>query len=104
MLTITYCSKCKDELCKHDPFIFEFFNYIVEQYFFALPLEISTEICDYQHNYISMVKFLEQKNYVISTESSHTTIQVKPLGFDKSGQTVKIYCFCKSENDGIQWE
>jgi hypothetical protein len=51
-----------------------------------------------------MVRFLESKNYVISTESSYTTIQVKPLGFDKSDQTVKIYCFCKEKNDGIQWE
>src|SRR6267142_1907521 len=96
MLTITYCSKCKDELCKHDPFIFEFFNYIVEQYFFHLPMEISTNFDDFvtNYNYKTMVKFLELKRFIVSTESSQNTIQIKPLGFDKSGQTIKICCFC----------
>lgn len=104
MLTILYCDKCKDEMCKSDPFIFEFFDFIVDQYFHDSPLEISTNIHDCTHEYVSMIKFLEAKNYIVSTECSIDTIQVKPLGFDKSGQTLKVCCFCPEEKGVLQWD
>ena len=109
MLTIIFCEKCKQNLCKVYPALFDFFEFICDQYFHDTPVILSYNSLDYDDacqmvRLWNGVKWLEDQNYIVSTESSHTTIQVKPLGFDKSGQTIKIYCFCKDENDGVQWE
>lgn len=106
---VVYCDKCKCKLCERDPFIFELFDFIVEQYFHDTPLEISTDFGDYPDLLLTIkvwnaCKFLEDQNYIVSTEASLNTFKVKPLGFDKSGQTVKICCFCEAETGLLYWD
>jgi hypothetical protein len=104
MLDILYCDKCKYNLCKNDEFIFEFFQFIVENYFNESPLEVSTNNQDFTHEYLAMIGFLEKRNYVVSTESSHDLIRVKPLGFYKKWQNTPICCFCPPEEPCQEWD
>ena len=96
MLIFDYCLDCKREIKSYGGIAFEYFDFICEQYFLDSPLELSTSIHDPTHGCESIVRFLELKGFVITTESSQETIQVKPKDFFicDDGQHQLCY-FCK---------
>lgn len=98
MLTIIYCDRCKDSLLEYGEIAFTLFSFICDQFFKNDPLEISTNIEDSIHGYSMIVRFLELKGFVLTTESGVESIQVKPLGFHCFGDNDwKVCRFCVHE-------
>ncbi len=80
MLTIQYCEKCKQQISEYGDIAFSLFSFACEQFYKNDPLEVSTDLDDFPNSSDVMIKFLENKGFIITTESSKQTIQIKPLG------------------------
>jgi hypothetical protein len=100
VLTIVYCDKCKEKVLYCGDIAFHLFEFICEQFYQNEPLEISTNIHDDTHGYEVIVKLLEKKGLVVTTECSQDSIQVKPLGiYCFGGDYWKICRFCIHEEN-----
>lgn len=91
---LIYCDHCKKDLLKYGAHLFEFFEYITEQYIYALPLEVSTDNSESTYDYLTLIRFLELKKYIVTTESAINTIQVKPRGVYNKLSHMPMICFC----------
>ena len=98
MLKIFYCSKCRDDIRQFGDTCLFVFEIICESFFSGETLEISTDIHDGTHAYYEIIRFLESKRLVITTESSENTIAVKPRGFSVFDDDDLYVCrFCIHE-------
>jgi hypothetical protein len=86
MQQMIFCEGCEKRLRSHGDYAFELFEFICDSYHEGAPMEISLSIHETTHGYLSIIHFLETKGYVVTTDSSESTIQVKPLGIDYAGR------------------
>jgi hypothetical protein len=96
MLEIFYCDECKSKLCECGDIAFALFEHICEQYFDGQPLELSTCVHDRTHSYLEIIRYLEIKGFVVTTESGENLIQVKPIGLR---QVDELFLFCLDRKD-----
>jgi hypothetical protein len=81
MLEVLYCCKCQEHLNEYGEFASDVFIGICNFYLlYERPFLISTDIHVQNHGLLEVLRFLELKNYVISTEWEKELISFKPLG------------------------
>ena len=98
MIKLTFCQDCERELRSFGNFAFEAFEYICFMYFYDAPIEILDHEFENIFDAVSLWKFLENKSYVITTESGLDTIQIKPLHVSSSrGLNGRYVRFCKHD-------
>ena len=95
MCKVDFCYKCMFTLCRQGfdyPVIFKNIceNYLEDGEF----LELSTHFMEKDFDIFSMLLFMEEENFIVSTEIDIDTIIIKPLGIscDEEG----FYFFCIS--------
>lgn len=96
LIELSYCETCEKELRDYGGIACEFFKLISESFYLQGSIAFSTHIHDGLWGSLELIKFLEIKGYVVSTESSQSTIQIRPLGFDYKfeSQNLNLH-FCK---------
>lgn len=95
MSSLIYCQCCEKQLRSYGDIAFELFKFICECYQEGTPMEVSSDIHESHHGYLSIIHFLESKGYLVTTESSENSLQVKPLGIHFNGLSVKdkpVFC------------
>lgn len=81
MLEVLYCCECQDNLCEYGECASELFIKICNYFLlFGKPMPANTDIHSSQHGIVEVIRFLEIKCYVVSTEGPGGFIHVKPLG------------------------
>lgn len=94
-MDIFFCDICKNKVKAYGDIAFSLFEIICESYFNEHPLEISTDSHDGPYDFLQIIYFLESKGLVITTESSFSLIQVKPLGLHYYGGGMDFFAqFC----------
>lgn len=87
MLKISFCAKCHSHLWKFGGVAVESYEQICYEYINERqPLEVD-ESCSRTHQ---LVKFLELKNYILTTEIGNV-VMVKPLGYQSDAG---LHFFC----------
>ncbi len=94
MLTIEYCEVCEKRLRSYGDFAFELFDLICYHYLMDNVFEVSSDIHDMTHGYLALIHFLERKGFIVSTESSQSCLQIKPLGLSYSNLGNHELLFC----------
>ena len=93
MLKIQYCSACVDFLTHHNSDHYDVFRticefYLIKRYPFEYICQEELEVQGYEDN----IHFLENHEYVVSTESSSFHYMVKPLGLKRINQNTYRIC------------
>lgn len=99
MLTLVYCECCRKRMSEHADVAFEVFEAISEYYHLSgSAIEFSTEIQQDCYGVLPVIKWLESKQIVVTTESAQSLIKVKPLGFEYYTEDENLIChFCLHE-------
>jgi len=94
--SLTYCEKCMRELHEYGGIAVLTFEKIAEEYINEGPFDLSDDPSEKPYSCLTVIKFLEQKGYIVSTESSENSIQIKPscILTDVEGLEISYY-FCK---------
>lgn len=96
---ILYCPTCREVLNGHGEVISTFYDQICEHYIMT---GTCLELCTPVHDYLMpMLRFLEKKRYIITTESELIFLQAKPLGIkftskpneDNDLDSICLVCF-----------
>ena len=106
MLTMSYCSFCHTNVASHGVMICEMFEKICSHvaftgsyYKYKSPEEIEGDKIPFsaEPHFHVLVKFLETKGYVVTTEYDENTIQVKPefLFYEDSEEGSRMFHFCR---------
>jgi hypothetical protein len=92
--SLTYCEKCIDELESYGGIAVLTFEKLCEEYVTIGPFDLSDDPRDMPFSCLAVVKFLEKKGYIISTESSEFGIQIKPSCIEMTDDGFH-FCKCK---------
>src|SRR6185436_13963504 len=97
MLAISYCTECRESMNSYGEICNDLFDEICEEYICTNDcLELCTSPKGKFYFLVNIIKFLEIKNHVISSESGIDFIKVKPLGINSvlDGQCLTYHiCF-----------
>jgi hypothetical protein len=96
MLAILYCGKCRAELCEHGEIANDLFEHISEIYLATGKcIEFCTSKYGSFYRLIAIIRFLEFKRYIVTTECSEYLLKIKPLGIEceQSGK-IQIFYIC----------
>ena len=95
MLDLHYCRECREKLEDCGEFALELFELICMSYIVEEPFII---VVDYSgFSFMEVVKYLELKGFVMTTESGISNIAVKPFGLQQIEE--EVFTFCLEHKD-----
>lgn len=92
METIIFCDECLSDLDEFGGVAVNIYEKICEHYIGKRHSLILNEKRKAHRNLIPVVKFLEDKSYVMTTDAGEANIQVKPLGHAIIGGNIHHFC------------
>jgi len=100
VIILHYCEKCLENLTEYGELCGELYEEIV-LYFLLMekPLEFCTENCAGYAIYSGILKYLELKGCVVSSESGITTLKIIPKGLTKTFEYEYEVCFNHEQID-----
>jgi hypothetical protein len=97
------CKQCFEEISSYGEILFSVFREIYTHYVFKKsPFQVSRSVNGPNRSIYGLVKFLELKRFVVSTECDRKIFMVKPLGISyerKNERLIVMICFHKEEHE-----
>lgn len=96
IVKIRFCKACHDDLMENGHFLFEYYMKLCGHYCEGIKIHVRGGS---EGKGDTLTHYLENKGYIISTESSETTLMLMPIGHKLIENEIHEFC-CKRREHG----